>query len=567
MKRLLAFLLAILLLTGCTALPDPTEPQVTPPPTETEAPLGPALYRESGAVEQSTNGAVWTWPLERNCGGVLLMGNTVLLYFSGEQTQLNAYVGEDLRLKTSVSRYPRLPEDGNGIQITDQGLSYYSPEENALVVLDKSLREIHKHILPDNIQGIPVVSPDLRQAYYSTGGEIRVLDLSTGIGHLLRQQPDQASVLTGSCLDGTLLVMVTESEDGTVKTSFLRSADGLEVGTDATLDVAVSGKDLYFLHRGTGGIPTYLFGKGEEPLNLFTPAQPAARVFPVLELEMVVTAWEEEDATLLECYDLNSGLRTAAVTLPGITGVRNIIADPAGNLWFLNDQNTLCRWTPAASGVEDETVYTALWETDHNPDADALADCRAKAEALGQKYGVALRLWRDAITAPWERLTAENRVEVYTHMLEVTDQVLGLFPEGFLSQLGTVSDNGLLTVSLVADAGPQGSQQTWLNGNAHLAVEPGDTMDAELLRSIYRVMDTYVLGKNSMLDDWKADKPAEDRAQLFVDAMMPDNGELFDTASAQRELRTLCRAIRDAFEMKKYESQLPWEQYLEDPLY
>ena len=87
MKRLLAFLLAILLLTGCTAPPEPTEPQVTPPPTETEAPLGPALYRESGAVEQSTNGAVWTWPLERNCGGVLLMGNTVLFLEDREGLQ------------------------------------------------------------------------------------------------------------------------------------------------------------------------------------------------------------------------------------------------------------------------------------------------------------------------------------------------------------------------------------------------------------------------------------------------------------------------------------------------
>lgn len=567
MKRLLALLLAILMLAGCTAPPAPTEPDVTPPPTQTEEPLGPALYRESGAVEQASGGAVWTWPLERDCDGVLLMGETVLLYFPGEQTQLNAYVGADLRLKTSVSRYPCFPENGSGIQVTEQGLSYYSPEENTLVVLDRNLREIRKQILPEGIRGIPVVTPDLQQVYYCIGEEIRVLDLSTGIGHLLRQQPGRESVLTGSCLDGSLLVTVTTLEDESLTTSFIRAQDGLEVGTDDTVVAAESVNGWYFLRRGTGGIPVYLFSKNEDSLCQFVPAEPAAQIFPVMELGAVLTAWEEDGETVLDYYDLASGLRTAGVTLPGITGLRNVTADPEGTIWFLNDQNVLCRWKPTESPAEDETVYSSLWDKDHDPDADALAECRATSDALGEKYGVVLRLWRDAILTPWERLTAENRIEVYLHMLEVTDQVLAMFPENFLTKLGTISDNGLLTISLVADAGPQGSQQTWLDGNAHLAVEPGESMDAELLRSIYRVMDTYVLGQNSMLDDWKAEKPAEDRAQLFVDAMMPDRADLFGTASAQRELRTLCRAIRDAFALKKYESALPWEQYLEDPLY
>ena len=164
-------------------------------------------------------------------------------------------------------------------------------------------------------------------------------------------------------------------------------------------------------------------------------------------------------------------------------------------------------------------------------------------------------------------MTPEFRSEVFEAALEEMESVFSLFPEGMLEEMGTICDSGKVSISIVADTGAEPGQQNWVAGNAYIAVEAGTALRTELLRTLYRVMDTYVLGQTSMLDEWDADKPAEDRARFFVEALSADNESFFEDWYEQSKLRTLCRAIRRAFDMRDYEAELPWEQYLDDPLY
>ena len=50
-------------------------------------------------------------------------------------------------------------------------------------------------------------------------------------------------------------------------------------------------------------------------------------------------------------------------------------------------------------------------------------------------------------------------------------------------------------------------------------------------------------------------------------AMLEGFGRCFESETMQNKLRKLCLGIRQAFDLKAYGDVLPWEQYLQEPLY
>lgn len=567
MKRVLALLLVILLLAGCVYTDTPGGTEDTTVPTQTTEPPAPGLYDPKNPVEQQTAGAVRAYPLDGPCDGLLLMGDRLLLYYLNEQLRINAFSGDELTLETTASHHLQPQADGQGVQVTEAGLSYYNPGTNTLVILDDQLREKYSVSLPIEIQGIPVVNEQMDTVYYCTSEGIRAMDLETGIAHMLRQQENFNGGLYQTCFDGKLLVCTITDSDGSTVTEFVQSENGLQVGQDAHLQGVKSYGSLYFLYRDPEDATIYQFGSGDGDLQVFTPGNGAAEVVCALELGGVLTVSTAETAVILDFYDLSSGLRTASVTMEGVGGLSAFTVDPRGYVWFLDENHVLYRWEVSKSDAEDETLYTSPWYTSDAPNTDGLVQCQADADAIAQKFGVEIRIWKAAVEAPWDDRIPEHRVAVYEAVLPELEATLGLFPKGFLEELGSICDSGVVRICLVADTSGELGQQEWLDGNAYIAVEVGDDIRAEILRALYRVMDTYVLGETSMLDEWDAEKPAEDRAELFVEAMASNNGEYFEAYGAQSKLRTLCRAIRRAFGLRQYESELPWEQYLDDPLY
>ncbi len=565
MKRMLIFLLVALMLAGCTVTEpteSTTEPTVTTESTQETLPVG--LYEAGSTLEQQTAGAVWVYPLADACESIWLLKNQVVLQHPGPQTRLDLYTGEKLYLQTSVSRNPQMGANGTGVQVTQTGMSYYNA--GTLVLLNNQLQEMQMLSLTEALQGNPVLDETMTTAYYCTAEGIRALDLETGISRMLRIQESRSITLIQTCFDGELLVCVTPGETETV-TEFIQVSNGQSVGRDTALVAVATAGDRYFLIRNPEGELVYQFGRRDGAMQQFTPENPDAQVLPALGMGGVVTMSATQTGTVLDYYDLDSGLRTASVTLDGLWDLQTVTVDNRGYLWFLTDTNTLCRWELRKSPVQDEMVYTNPWYTSDAPDVEGLALCQSEAERLSKQYGLEIHIWQDALEGPWADLTPEYRVNIYQQYLAELETVLSLFHGDILEDMGSLCKSNRISLSLVADAGYEGGQQEWENGNAYIAVEMGDTFRENLLRMLYRVMDSYVLSETSMLDSWRAEKPAEDRANLFVEALTAENGEFFANASNQQNLRTLCRAIRRAFGMRKYDQMLPWEQYLNDPLY
>jgi hypothetical protein len=79
--------------------------------------------------------------------------------------------------------------------------------------------------------------------------------------------------------------------------------------------------------------------------------------------------------------------------------------------------------------------------------------------------------------------------------------------------------------------------------------------------------DTLAKGESRVFADAESmTAVAEERARLFYYAMMPDNGELFQSEIMQQKLLLMCQAIRDAWRLEKKTDTYLWEQYLAESI-
>lgn len=571
MIRLLALLLAVLMLVGCVAPPQattaPTEP--TTVPTETTEPTQPrpvGLYQEGSPLEILTQGAVRAYPLKSHCNTIGLMGEKVLVFFDGERTQVHAYAGEEMILEQTTSMYPLLAADGQGLQMLPGGFCHYDSATQTLVLLGSDLKEIARLILPEGVLDTPLVSPDMKKVYYCDADGVGVVDVATGISHPLRRHEGVGLELMDLLFDGSLLVCRATDGNGATTVSFIQTDNGQQLYTDEGLELLHSEGENFLLLRHDEDGSEYLYGAREGDLRVFYPTE--GELINALALGGMLIRGENS----LDLFDLTTGLRSATLSLEGLEDIRCITPDARGYIWFLaHDEaanaDVLYRWEVAKSPAADETVYTGPRYTEDNPDVEALEALQDRAAAIADSYGIRLRVGLYGNMEPWQSFRNEHRVAIVEDSLNRLDQLLAQFPEGFLERLGWISDRGALTISLVREMENGPGAQVWYDGSAYICLEIQDDMSEALYTSLYRVIDTFILDEISQLDDWDAENPAQDRNDLFLAAMTPDNAEYFADEDVQYKLYRLCRAIRYAFGLRRYESMLPWEQYLDEPLY
>ena len=128
MKRVLVFLMALLLLTGCAAGGNVEEAQ-----SETVAePTKPSsFYVENSPIEQQTEGAVKAYKLEEPCTGIAAMGgNVVLVTDLSKLILMDAETGEPGRtIKVGETISTQTPD----FTASPKGMSYYREEGSELV--------------------------------------------------------------------------------------------------------------------------------------------------------------------------------------------------------------------------------------------------------------------------------------------------------------------------------------------------------------------------------------------------------------------------------------------------
>ena len=599
-------LLITLMLCGCTEQP---QQQTTAPTVQTTMP-DPGCYLAESAIEQQTGGAVRAYEMEQTGLAALdFMGGDVLAFFS--DGNVSRLTGENCTVAAQTVLPAGIFPDGVSVKAYGNALAYYSTQEKSVVYLNESLQIYGKSNMPQQLMGSPILSEDLRTAYYCAGQELFGVDLASGISRIIRSQ--SLTVCQNLFNDTVLRCFISDAAGG--YTEFLSSQTGATLGGDATLESIDTFENRYLLIRMDGIAREILFGVLDEEPSLFLPAE-SGEVISALSMYGAVTLSSQEDGSvMLAYYDLAGGKCTSRITLPACE-IFNVCADDNGSyIWFIyrdpQGKELLCRWDVSVKSAEDQTVYTSRRYTLSQPDEQGIAQCQERAKEIFNKYGVKVSILNDVKQPENYTLVYEHQVEAIQKGLDAVDAVLAMFPQDYLQITAKISDTRMIHIGLVRaihannpeTAGDPYGLQYWANGNASIALCVNEDMQSVLIHEISHVMDAYIFSKSVLYDDWDRVNPEgfqydnnytdyskhtnsvflkentrafidaysmsfakEDRAKILEYAMTEGNEEYFATSFMQNKLMRICKAIRDAYKWKKDPRVFPWEQYLRKSL-
>lgn len=607
MKRMLPGLLALLLLTGCAV--SPTLEAATPTAETTmEETTSVGLWDMGHPLEKASQGALRVYPLNEDAYAICAMGESLLVLSGRETTRLTRLSGEALEVTAQTELDSFL--EAEAITVTATCLSYFDPDRNQVVVLDDSFQEIRHLDLPDGSVRTPLLSPDQSTVFYCTDTAIKAWDLTRDV-HRTVAEMEKDQTLVGLYQDGALLLCSTQ--DGL---QLLSSLDGRLVWAGETSTFCTDA-DRYYAAFPTGAGTSLVFGQGENVPLALTPADPGCdtRFLPRQNAALSLCPVSGEKIRL-DYYDLATGRRTACLPL-AITGTL-LSLEGTGEGWVYllleeaDGNRAILRWDPSSPAVNDGEIYTGPYYTAKSPDYHGLLALQAQAGKIGEKYGLEILLWDDAIVCQsWDYdLEAEYLVPVLQRQLTQLDGWLSQFPEEFLA--ATAENFSSLKICLVRSISgtPESGSLEKANGiqffsdaNAYIALAVGESAQQTFYHELYHVMETQILNKSTALDQWDKLNPAgfsydydytanevrevgswldadirsfvdqyamsypkEDRARLFEYAMISGSQDLFAASPLQYKLKTLCTGIREAYGLKDYPQDLPWEQYLTQSL-
>ncbi len=600
MKRLLALLLAVCMLAGCSRRKGNNDPTENTPPNIEGVEY---RYITGSLVEKKTDGAVRVYDLKGDTYfGLSGVGSNLLVLGQKYMTTLTGEWGE-LVAETENADV----RSGSVTSAAATGFAYYLPNARQVVVRNPQLQDVTKVELPKELVDSPFISLVQNEVYYSTGNEIRAMNMNTGISRLLRQQSLVTQKLLGVYFDGTALLCELVDEAGATERVFISTQTGQTLSSaDGVSFLQTHGK-RYFAYWQEGVMEQTVVGTKDVAPQTFLLPKPSAEEdggrFPVLGMNGVLDHRQTGDGLELTFYNISAGKRTAQVTIPKVHSPVACHSDGSG-IWFLatdaeHTAQRLYYWNVTKSASEGEEACVGPLYTAQNPDTEGLAECKKLTEEFQKQYGVKVLLWQDAVakTGGYE-VVPEHNPAVISKMMEDMKPLLSQFPEKFL--LKTV-EAGWIKIALVQRIG-DGSDwvQFWEEGDCWILLSAkADVVDA-LTQGMAYGIDSHVLGNSRDFDTWnelnpkgfaysysselKEDSsylkgtnraftdakalqyPNEDRCRIFYYAMGAGNEDLFRLPILQKKLQRLCTGIREAYSLEKNTVEYPWEQYLETPI-
>ena len=600
MKGWLVVLATALLLAGCSnTAPQEIEDSATLPTVQSPEQSVSALYDPENPIEKLTDGAVKAYaPKNGKTASVAAMGKHLVLFTEDTMTLLR---GERMT-EIAKAEIPGLPLPNSGmLQIKADGVAYYDAKGKQIVFLSQFFREVGTFSLPAEIIGDVYLTPDWRYVYYCSEAGVHALDMDTGVSRLLKAQSGDWQGISGGFQNGAVLRCVLRQENGTDRTMLLSTQTGLvlEEGEYAT-GLQGSG-ERYYLHLNG----THIFGVGEEQPREFLPAG-TGKVYPFADSCSAVQYTKLKNGCRLDCYDVASGKRTASVELPGITKISGVYSANGAVLFTSGD--TLYRWEPEKSSVEDQRIYVVPRYYYEKPDTAGLAAIGQQLQELESRFGVEILYWNEVEElAPWDYIfTVEFLTEPYSANISKLERALSKFPEGFFQNAAQWTNSGKLKILLVRGiyAGVETEKYTsasgiqfTANGDAYIALSVGEELERWFYHEMGHLIDSRVLSTVNTYSQWNSLNPwdfkydndyeknqerteskylegekrhfvdlysmsfaVEDRSRIFEYACLPGNEEVFASKYMQKKLKTVCEGIRKAFGLK--EETYIWEQYL-----
>ena len=612
MIRYLGLVLVLaLLLCGCTQETGPVPPTDAVADNTVVNSQKLVVYVPESPAEQATSGAVYSYSLDKGgyYGSMMHEGCLMLLRQHEAGTELTIFNENLSKVVYTINLGSGANHPEAQMQKQQQGMAYCDSENRVLVFLNTMMVETGRVYLPENLQGDAWVSPDRKNAYFCTNEGICAMDLQTGIIRVLRQQNAESQQVTGIFGDGTALRYEAELTQGQKQVFLIDAQSGQVLWEEADLTTLTTKGQDYFFVQNIRGVRSIRFGTGEEHKALW-PLENAAEPVMLFEDNAVVMVQASETQTEFARYDLTTGKRTAEMKLPDVVRIWGVSEGEVHQLWFFGEdtegQTMLYCWDMDKSVAESEAVYTASWYTSDAPDTDGLALIQQKADALGKKFGVEILIWEDAAnTAPKDQFfTKEHMTQLYAHYLSKIEQVLSDFPKAVFTK-PTTAPLQIALLNKIEGEPAWGTLaetdclQFWNGDVPVVAITFGEDFERNLYHGIYLYMEARILSKSSAIYEWHKYNPSgfkydndyiknlnrtdtkyitgkkpyfidlfsmsyakEDRATIFEYACMPGNEEIFKSAAIQKKLQRICKGIREAYGLKKVETEFLWEQYL-----
>ena len=597
MKRLVWILLTVLLLTGCGARKEMTQ-KPAEPAVEATAPA--SIYMANSSVEQQTEGAVKVYVPEDDTyiGMGVMDGKVGLVTDLSKLILMDSQTGE---LGASIKVGETISCEATDFTVSERGVSFYREEGRELVFLNTGLQQEAKVEIPEGISGHPCVSHTNQEVYYCKDKEVRALHMQTGISRLVKSQVCQSIELVASHLDGTMLACKVIDEQGGESMLYLDSATGQTLDDANQLSRLQTGDTQYLVSRREGMVEQQIYGTLGGKTHTLTMDDSLTAAFDLGG----GYCWSMEDGALvMDYYDFSTGTHSAQVRMVGVNEPISVAAD-GQYIWVLameGQTEMLYRWDVSLSPTGNNHSYLEPLYTRDFPDTQGLEQCAQRAVELKDKYGIQVRVGKDAIAVSGEHeLLDEYQVPVLTQMMDTLEEVLVRFPEGFLQQSLA---KGQMNICLVRGIGEDKEMvQFYEEGNAYVVLAASENLEANFLHGVAYIIDSHVLGNSRDYDTWKglnpkgfdydysynvyeshsdskylteenrafADAfamtfPHEDRCRLFVAAMMEGNADLFTTKTMQAKLKRMCQGIRESYGYEKDGNTYLWEQYLNTSL-
>lgn len=602
-QRWPALFLALILLCGFgEAETTPTEPT---PATKPRSSLGFSDFLE--AEELAQDSAIRTYPLElEDALGIRFLGGDVLLFSGQETTRLTLLDRETLCVKTEVALPYSVEPDAPGTTVSETGVTYVDPVTRELVFLNAGLSEAKRFPLPEE-SGNVLLSADQKSLYYCTADALKVLDLDTGIHRLIRTMDYLHQDLLALHCDDAVVQCSVLCEDGEFHTLFISTQTGaLLHETREDIPVWTHG-DLYFAIHMDGPYRELLCGGTHFGPSVLVTAAEVLGVTPLWSRKSILLySQTPEESAMLDSYHLETGKRTAHITLPAEYRIFDICPDSCSDLiWILCKHRltgviTLCSWDPNSSDPLDPVNYLQPRWSQERPDPEGLTQCQQMADSISERHGVRIRIWTDAAESLpcLEAPQPEHQVPVIRKMLEELDGLLSHFPKEMLRDFANQSKSGQLNICLVRSIRNTAVLPVWdENADIWLVAASNQDLPQQIYPQLASVIDSRILCSSHTFDNWSRlnpsdfhygmgltdaalitgskrcfvditamDSPHEDRKRMLVYAMTDGYDELFSSAPLQKKLRQLCSGIQEAFCLEDATVPYRWEQYLAEPL-
>lgn len=611
MKRLTVVLLC-LLLWGCGRQP-PTVPAEIAPETTPDSPAT-VLYDPGHPLENAYPGLIRAYPITaKNPHGLRAVGKGILLLSGQDCTTMTVFTGDDLQETASLNLCFPLQQDDPSLQIHQSTISYFDPLQQETVVLNHRLQEIRRIAAPEGLSGKPVLAANGNILYYCTGWAVMEWDLSSGIRRMVKEMTYESQELTATHQDDRILECTIQDKGISAKL-FLSADLGLEIAS-LPENAMVSARDNRYFASVTSGYQTMLIsGETGKTPELLLPDQTWQNQFYLPEDHAAITTVSVQNGTQLNYYELNTGILRSSVLLEAVLTPKQIVNSSDHFIYILAydlsaECDILCRWDVLRQPPDPGNTlsYITDYYSPETPDIGALEACREAAKKIGDKYGITLLLWEDAIAVqPWDyRFEPEYLAPVLQKELQLLDQRLAMYPDTLLQQAKAHFTG--LTICLVRQITGSGDDrslpsatgiQYFKEKEAYVVITTGRHSEQALYHELYHVMETHILTESTALDQWESLNPAgfvygtdspdddiylqgqtqafvdrysmripkEDRARILENAMLQGNRDLFRSEYLQRKLRTLCTGLREAYNLQSFPEELPWEQYLITPL-